>query len=163
MHASSLTTAATHSVQHSEGSTTDLGRVRLFSTTHTHLTNTSWATMDLRRDKKCSRTPFTYLSKKGRRCSAAKPPERCSHASSGATLPARFSIKQANNTIPTPINKWSFLNKVMYTGPLTEAPHHSFMGLCFAPSEERGSRGMRETGNKGNRDVVEGGGSCSGT
>ena len=42
----------------------------------------------------------------------------------------------------------------MYTGPLAEAPHHSFMGLCFAPSEERGSRGTREIGNKGNRDVV---------
>lgn len=56
-----------------------------------------------------------------------------------ATLPTRFSIKQANNTIPTPINKWSFLNKVLYTEPLTEATHHNLMGPCtgqsyFSPS-----------------------------
>ncbi len=56
-----------------------------------------------------------------------------------ATLPTRFSIKQANNTIPTSINKWSFLNKVLYTEPLAEATHHNLMGLCsgqsyFSPS-----------------------------
>lgn len=54
-----------------------------------------------------------------------------SHARRPATtLPTRFSIKQANNTIPTPINKWSFLNKVVYTQPLAEATHHNLMASC---------------------------------
>lgn len=77
--------------------------------------------------------------------SAGMPPEiRCSHARQpAATLPTRFSIKQANNTIPTPINKWLFLNKVLYTNPLAEATHHILMGtlrrskLCLSSLPSR--------------------------
>lgn len=83
---------------------------------------------------------FTYLSRRKIFLQGCPPEMRCSHARRpAATLPTRFSIKQANNTIPTPINKWSFQNKVLYTNPLAEATHHTLMGtqrrskLCLSP------------------------------
>ncbi len=84
--------------------------------------------------------PFTYSSRRKIFLQGCPPEMWRSHARRpAATLPTRFSIKQANNTIPTPINKWSFLNKVLYTEPLTEATHHTLMGPCtgqsyFSPS-----------------------------
>lgn len=59
---------------------------------------------------------LTYLS--GRRFLQGGPLEITLTCQPVATLPASFSIKQANNTIPTPINKSAFLNKVQYTGSL---------------------------------------------
>ncbi len=59
---------------------------------------------------------LTYLS--GRRFLQGGPQEITLTCQPVATLPASFSIKQANNTIPTPINKSAFLNKVQYTGSL---------------------------------------------
>ena len=84
--------------------------------------------------------PFTYSSRRKIFLQGCPLEMWRSHARRpAATLPTRFSIKQANNTIPTPINKWLFLNKVLYTEPLTEATHHNLMGPCtgqsyFSPS-----------------------------
>lgn len=72
---------------------------------------------------------FTYSSRRNIFLQGCPQEMWRSHARRpAATLPTRFSIKQANNTIPTPINKWLFLNKVLYTEPLTEATHHTLMG-----------------------------------
>lgn len=107
---------------------------------YTHTTDqTSQATMDSVWMKNAS-VPFTYSSRRKIFLQGCPPETWRSHARRpAATLPTRFSIKQANNTIPTPINKWSFLNKVLYTEPLTEATHHNLMGPCtgqsyFSPS-----------------------------
>lgn len=79
--------------------------------------------------------PFTYSSRRKIFLQGCPLEMWRSHARRpAATLPTRFSIKQANNTIPTPINKWSFLNKVLYTEPLTEATHHNLMGSCTGQS-----------------------------
>lgn len=79
--------------------------------------------------------PFTYSSRRKIVLQGCPLEIWRSHARQPtATLPTRFSIKQANNTIPTPINKWSFLNKVLYTEPLTEATHHNLMGSCTGQS-----------------------------
>lgn len=75
--------------------------------------------------------PFTYSSRRKIFLQGCPPEMWHSHARRpAATLPTRFSIKQANNTIPTPINKWSFLDKVLYTETLTEATHHTLMPPC---------------------------------
>lgn len=79
--------------------------------------------------------PFTYSSRRKIFLQGCPLEMWRSHARRPATtLPTRFSIKQANNTIPTPINKWSFLNKVLYTEPLTEATHHNLMEPCSSQS-----------------------------
>lgn len=79
--------------------------------------------------------PFTYSSRRKIFLQGCPLERWHSHARRpAATLPTRFSIKQANNTIPTPINKWSFLNKVLYTEPLAEATHHNLMGSCSGQS-----------------------------
>lgn len=79
--------------------------------------------------------PFTYSSRRKIFLQGCPPEMWHSHARwPVATLPTRFSIKQANNTIPTPINKWSFLNKVLYTEPLAEATHHTLMKPCTSQS-----------------------------
>lgn len=76
---------------------------------------TAQATMDSAWMKNSS-VPFTYSSRRKIFLQGRPPEMRHSHVRRpAATLPTRFSIKQANNTIPTPINKWSFLNKVLYT------------------------------------------------
>lgn len=106
-----------------------------------HIPNdqTSQATMDSVWMKNAS-VPFTYSSRRETFLQGCPLEMWRSHARRpAATLPTRFSIKQANNTIPTPINKWSFLNKVLYTEPLAEATHHNLMGPCtgqsyFSPS-----------------------------
>lgn len=91
---------------------------------------TSQATMNSVWMKNLS-VPFTYSSRRKIFLQGCPPEMWRSHARRpAATLPTRFSIKQANNTIPTPINKWSFLNKVLYTQPLTEATHHTLMEPC---------------------------------
>lgn len=54
----------------------------------------------------------------GKKISAGGPQEITLTCQAVATFPASFSIKQANNTIPTPINKSAFQNKVQYTGSL---------------------------------------------
>lgn len=106
---------------------------------HIPTDQTSQATMDSVWMKNVS-VPFTYSSRRKIFLQGCPPEMWRSHARRpAATLPTRFSIKQANNTIPTPINKWSFLNKVLYTEPLTEATHHTLMGPCtgqsyFSPS-----------------------------
>lgn len=98
--------------------------------------------------------PFTYSSRRKIFLQGCPPEMWHSHARwPAATLPTRFSIKQANNTIPTPINKWSFLNKVLYTEPLAEATHHTLMEPCtsqsyFSPSfyiyEQSGTKSAEE-------------------
>lgn len=101
---------------------------------HIPTDQTSQATMDSVWMKNLS-TSFTYSSRRKIFLQGCPPEMRRSHARRpAATLPTRFSIKQANNTIPTPINKWSFLNKVLYTEPLTEATHHTLMGPCTSQS-----------------------------
>lgn len=101
---------------------------------HKPTNQTSQATMDSVWMKNAS-SPFTYSSRRKiflRRC-----PLEMWHARGmrpATTLPTRFSIKQANNKIPTPINKWSFLNKVVYTEPLTAATHHNLMASCGGQS-----------------------------
>lgn len=101
---------------------------------HIPTDQTSQATMDSVWMKNLS-TTFTYSSRRKIFLQGCPPEMRRSHARRpAATLPTRFSIKQANNTIPTPINKWSFLNKVLYTEPLTEATHHTLMGPCTSQS-----------------------------
>lgn len=105
---------------------------------HKHTNQTSPATMDCVWMKNAS-VPFTYSSRR-KIFLQGRPLEMWhSHARpSAATLPTRFSIKQVNNTIPTPINKWLFLNKVLYTEPLTKATRHNLMWSCtgqiYSPS-----------------------------
>lgn len=105
---------------------------------HKHTNQTSPATMDCVWMKNAS-VPFTYSSRR-KIFLQGRPLEMwLSHARpSAATLPTRFSIKQVNNTIPTPINKWLFLNKVLYLEPLTKATHHNLMWSCtgqiYSPS-----------------------------
>ena len=97
---------------------------------HIPTDQTSPATMDSVWMKNLS-VPLTYSSGRKIFLQGCPPETWRSHARrSAATLPTRFSIKQANNTIPTPINKWLFLNKVLYIEPLTEATHHSLMEPC---------------------------------
>lgn len=101
---------------------------------HIPTDQTSQATMDSVWMKNLS-VPFTYSSRRKIFLQGCPPEMWRSHARRPvATLPTRFSIKQANNTIPTPINKWSFLNKVLYTEPVTEATHHTLMGPCTGQS-----------------------------
>lgn len=101
---------------------------------HKPTNQTSQATMDSVWMKNAS-SPFTYSSR--RKIFLQGCPLEMWHSHGmrpAATLPTRFSIKQANNKIPTPINKWSFLNKVVYTEPLTVATHHNLMASCDGQS-----------------------------